>query len=199
MTNHYTDVCEATIESLHQQLSAALAACIDAERKLAAEQAKNVGLREALDTHGHSRYCNRGTTMAFNRPSTVECNCYIREALSAPSDTSALDQIKAEYEAQIVGLRDALDNHSGNYKLSKEECAKINALLDTPSDTSALESMISKAGEKLREKCADLCDESAKSLSACPKSAANDAAISAIENKATRIRALPGVTLEDLK
>jgi len=59
--------------------------------------------------------------------------------------------------------------------------------------------MISKAGEKLREKCADLCDESAKSLSACPKSAANDAAISAIENKATRIRALPGVTLEDLK
>ena len=27
MTNHYTDVCEATIESLRQQLAAALAAC----------------------------------------------------------------------------------------------------------------------------------------------------------------------------
>lgn len=27
MTNHYTDVCEATIDSLRQQLAAAIAAC----------------------------------------------------------------------------------------------------------------------------------------------------------------------------
>ncbi len=51
---------------------------------------------------------------------------------------------------------------------------KLAQALSAPSDTSALEAMIAKAGEKMRERCIEIADCSA-------------------------IRALPGVTLEDLK
>jgi len=110
----------------------------------------------------------------------------------------------AAEQAKNAALRDALNRlqEACNGEDDNEFYAANSAAtkyLSAPSDTSALEAMIAKAGEKMREKCANLCDDSAKSLSACPKSAQNDAAISAIENKATRIRTLPGVTLEDLK
>lgn len=96
------------------------------------------------------------------------------------SEMDLRDQLAAE-QAKNVGLREALDNHSGNYKLSKEECAKINALLDPPSDTSELEAYVIKAGEKMQEKC-------------CVALRRLDYRYSALA-----IRALPCVTLEDLK
>ncbi len=65
-------------------------------QQLAAEQAKNVMLREAIDTYGHNKYCKRRTAVAFNRRSTVDCDCYMREALSTPSDTSALESYVAK-------------------------------------------------------------------------------------------------------
>lgn len=42
MTNHYTDVCEATIESMRQQLAAAIAAC----------KLKDEALEQLLDDMG---------------------------------------------------------------------------------------------------------------------------------------------------
>ncbi len=43
MTNHYTDVCEETIESLRQQLAAALAAI----------KSKDAALQSAISAHGY--------------------------------------------------------------------------------------------------------------------------------------------------
>lgn len=67
-----------------------------------------------------------------------------------------------------------------------------NEALAQPTDTSALEAMIAKAGEVMRERAADACLRiiTMRWESDCPKEAddCNDA-----------IRALPGVTLEDLQ
>ena len=89
----------------------------------------------------------------------------------------------ANEQAKNVGLREALENHPGNYKLSKDECAKINALLDAPSDTSALEVLVKKAGEAMRERSINV---------AWNKEPDCDGPIE------TGIRALPAVKLEDL-
>jgi hypothetical protein len=94
-------------------------------------------------------------------------------------------QCTAESEARERQLREALENHSGNYRLTKAECLAVNALLEQPTDATALREMITKAGECMRERCANKCaegDEWAHGLW-CEES----------------IRALPGVTLEDLK
>ena len=54
----------------------------------------------------------------------------------------------AESQAYAEQLREALENHSGNYKLSKAECKIINDLLDKPHDTSALDAYVA---EKVKE------------------------------------------------
>ena len=61
----------------------------------------------------------------------------------------------AHYEKQLAAsqayaeqLREALENHSGNYKLSKAECKIINDLLDKPHDTSALNAYVAKRVKK---------------------------------------------------
>lgn len=95
--------------------------------------------------------------------------------------TKPLQKQLAAEQAKNVGLREALENHPGNYKLSKDECAKINALLDAPSDDSALEAIVRKAGEVMHEKC--IMEFLSRTSWYAEKG----------------MRALPAVTLEDLK
>jgi len=68
------------------------------------------------------------------------------------SDISAecreLRQQLAIAEAHNARLREALENHSGNYKLSKAECAVINDLLDKPASREALDAYVA---EKVKE------------------------------------------------
>lgn len=108
----------------------------------------------------------------------------------------------AASQAREQQLRDALDNHSGNYKLSKEECKRIDALLDAPSDTTALESLIAKAGEVMRERCVEACNEYDNRIEAmrdCEYQAELAGRQAGAMRSAAAIRALPGVTLDDLK
>lgn len=58
-----------------------------------------------------------------------------------------------ESQARETKLRDALENHGGNYKLSKGECAKVNALLDAPRDDSALREMIAGVYAECAKAC----------------------------------------------
>jgi len=108
---------------------------------------------------------------------------YRRMAFNAQlqDENAKLNQQLAAEQTKIVELREALENHSGNYKLSKEECTKINALLDAPSDTSALEAIVKKAGEVMRENCIIELNRLDYWYSA------------------RAIRTLPAVTMEDLK
>ncbi len=102
-------------------------------------------------------------------------------------------QLAAE-QAKNVGLRECLSRVDGAllipynggavYAISPNDHKKFKEALSTPSDTSVLEAMITKAGEKMREKCEKVCDEIGDSSNGwCCEGA---------------IRALPGVTLEDL-
>ena len=45
-------------------------------------------------------------------------------------------------------LREALENHSGNYKLQKAECKVIDDLLSQPTSTEALDAYVA---EKVKE------------------------------------------------
>jgi hypothetical protein len=55
----------------------------------------------------------------------------------------------AELEAQIAKLRDALENHNGNYKLTKSEGRAISDLLALPSDDSALRARLAQERERV--------------------------------------------------
>lgn len=65
---------------------------------------------------------------------------------------------------------------------SHDRCNRAMEALATPQDTSALEALIAKAGEVMRERCADFVQFQWDEAGA-----------------AYEIRALPGVTLEDLQ
>ena len=71
-----------------------------------------------------------------------ECASIIKHAHKDIAKQLAASQAYAEQ------LREALENHSGNYKLSKAECKIINDLLDKPHDTSALDAYVA---EKVKE------------------------------------------------
>jgi len=66
-------------------------------------------------------------------------------------------------------------------------CTDADKALSTPLDTSALEAIVQKAGEVMRERCAKESD---------PFDEIRSSIATSIENA---IHALPGVTLEDLK
>lgn len=85
-------------------------------------------------------------------------------------------------QAKNVELREAILTQAPFYnELEKPLIEAISA----PSDTSALEALIHKAGEKMREKCLVVADEDAKR--------------SLLWRVVREINALPCVTLEDLK
>lgn len=116
---------------------------------------------------------------------------------SAGQLTEAYEAGKREQAAELAAeqaknavLRDALNRlqEACNGEDDNEFYAANSAAtkyLSAPSDTSALEAMIAKAGEVMREKCEKVCDEIGDSSNGwCCEGA---------------IRAVPGVTLEDLK
>ena len=63
-------------------------------------------------------------------------------------------QRELELEAEVMRLREALENHSGNYKLTKDECRKMDALLSTPFTPTALNDLIEKVEKRTIERCA---------------------------------------------
>ena len=114
------------------------------------------------------------------------------ERFSAISRKDLEEQLAASQAREQV-LREALENHSGNYKLSKDECKHIDSLLDASFDTTTLEAMIQKAGEVMRERCVgtaqdEMDEQYIDSDTWYAARACRDA-----------IRTLPGVTMEDLK
>jgi chromosome segregation ATPase len=102
-------------------------------------------------------------------------------------------QCTAESEAREAKLREALENHSGNYKLTKAECAEINAVIqqaESQNDT-ALREYVAKAGEVMRQRCADRSIYMEREYPITGQLYESNVSVA--------IRALPGVTLEDLK
>lgn len=115
----------------------------DRNQKLAAEQAKNVRLREAL------------------------------QFLIATKELKESVGKTPEYEQmRIIAW------------------VKATVALSSPSDTSALEAIVKKAGEKMRENCI---------TAAGPEDSYQDDWIRAKVDACDAIRDLPAVTLEDLK
>lgn len=99
--------------------------------------------------------------------------------------TGCLRRQLAESQAREAKLREALSIAvvGGDYLASERE--QFDKLLATKPDDTALRELIAKAGEVMRERCADECE-----------AAASD------DNKydiALKIRTLHGVTLEDLQ
>lgn len=87
---------------------------------------------------------------AFNKlQSCYEFSSDQEDVLAMPQtilptfDLYTSDQLAAS-QLHAKQLREALENHSGNYKLSKAECKIINDLLDKPHDTSALDAYVSE-------------------------------------------------------
>lgn len=107
---------------------------------------------------------------------------YALELRRRTAEIESLKQQLAESQEREVKLRDALNLLRDNYFITlahEEICASALAL---PSDTTALNELIIKAGEVMRRKAL--------------REIWYDTTAVEIENM---IRALPGVTLEDLK
>ena len=117
------------------------------------------------------------------------------------ADSQAFDswQQLAAAQLQNTQLREALHYSLGawHYDGVSDEHGSIfqeaNNRCDQPTDTSALEAMIAKAGECMRERALVPCKE----LSECEDNSTKYRA--AADFCGLAIRALPGVTLEDLK
>lgn len=116
----------------------------------------------------------------------------------SPLDVSLrIDAAIAELETQLAAtqadnqrLREAAKDvcKANNYTEVSQAVRVLNTLLLTTFDTSALEAIVQKAGEAMRERCAeDVCH--------------NERYLGRLgaTQHAQYIRALPGVTLEDLK
>ena len=116
------------------------------------------------------------------RAANKECVCAKREAAAS--------------QARERQLREALviaDNAGDDewYPYTPEQAkTAIGKALALPQDTSALAAVVQKAGEVIRERCFDACNAD-KYPNECDKSIAYDCRLT--------IRALPGVTLWDLK
>jgi len=97
----------------------------------------------------------------------------------ALTDTKALELGTAERLAIAQANNQRLQEAVKDYKWNKDEnnfIISVQDILLTPLDTSALEAIVQKAGEAMRERCANVA-----------------------HNYCMTIRALPGVTLKDLK
>ena len=125
-------------------------ACLEAEHKLAAEQAKNVKLLDFI---------------ARVRVSSGVCCC--GEPMDGHSSPMSCGHSPVDMWDHAVGK-----------------------LLDAPSDDSALESYVTKAGEKMRVNCI---------TAAGPEDSYQDDWIREKADACDAIRALPAVTLADIK
>ena len=75
-----------------------------------------------------------------------------KEVFESPKVKTLTAQVAA-LELEVARLRNALENHSGNYKLTKDECRKMDALLSTPFSPTALNKMIEKVEKITIERC----------------------------------------------
>ena len=102
--------------------------------------------------------------------------------------TARLEQQLAAEQAKNVGLRGNLENIGNKARIRDAFWVELTVAeaIATPSDTSALEAMIAKAGEKMRERMI------ASGFSQPHEEYFGDTI-------QLTIRALPAVTLEDLK
>ena len=94
---------------------------------------------------------------------------------------------RAQVSSGVCCCGDTMDGHPspmscGHSPIDVWDHA-VGKLLDAPSDTSALEAIVKKAGEAMRERCAAYVARN----------------LYTNQNDLDAIRALPGVTLEDLK
>lgn len=136
-------------------------ACIELEQQLTTAQADNRRLREALEQTVFV-LIECGAEVRF--PETV---CDAKQALSLPTDASALDRIEAGYQARIKELEGALQTFIDEHEectdaddwlamtCSMESYHVADEALSTPADTSALDRMIAEE----REACAKVCEE----------------------------------------
>ena len=122
-----------------------------------------------------------------------QSNGYAKQLSVAASEILAL---RAANKECVCAKREALviaDNAGDDewYPYTPEQAkTAIGKALALPQDTSALEAIVQKAGEVMRERCFDACNAD-KYPNECDKSIAYDCRLT--------IRALPGVTLWDLK
>ena len=109
-----------------------------------------------------------------------------REILALRAASQAREQ---QYRGALVIADNAGDDEWHPYTPEQAKTA-IGKTIALPQDTSALEAMIQKAGEVMRERCFAACNAD-KYPNECDKSIAYDCRLA--------IRTLPGVTLGDLK
>lgn len=111
----------------------------------------------------------------------------------AENDAADYKAQLSESQAEIARLRKSIDyigSLNSAEKLSIEITRVCRYELAAPSDATALNELIDKAGEVMRERCLFEID---------PKNYTNDFAQGVVYGCCDEIRALPGVTLEDLK
>lgn len=150
------EAARAEIENVQLVSQLHYDANLSLRQQLAAEQAKNAGLRRAFI----------GLMQVV--PRDVNCgNMHHKRK----------DQHEYDETCPVVS----------RYAEAIEQADKV---LATPSDTSALEAIVKKAGEKMRENCI---------TAAGPEDSYQDDWIRAKVDACDAIRALPAVTLEDLK
>ena len=107
----------------------------------------------------------------------------LREALKAAAGKF---HNYAEYHSMKERTRDNIEKIERNMALAR----MCDEALDTPTDTSALEAMIQKAGEVMRERCLSEID---------PKYYTHGLLKEVVEGCCGDLRSLPNVTLEDLR
>lgn len=114
----------------------------------------------------------------------------IEQLEKAEKDAANYKAQLAESQAQNVTLRETLRvMHDGYFKTEEHE-TMCELALSTEPDATALNELIAKAGEVMRERCLFEID---------PKNYTNDFAQGVVYGCCDEIRALPGVTMEDLK
>ena len=103
--------------------------------------------------------------------------------------SASIQAREQQLRAALVIVDNAGDDEWYPYTPERAKTA-IGKTIALPQDTSALEAMIQKAGEVMRERCFAACNAD-KYPNECDKSIAYDCRLA--------IRTLPGVTLGDLK
>lgn len=129
------------------------------------------------------------------------------EFFCAEDERDWLRQQLAASQAREQQLREALSllSERTGYPEKLGECPEKHILTEAislPSDTTALEAMIQKAGAVMRERCVEACHEYDNRIEAmrdCEYQAELAGRQAGAMRSATAIRALPGVKLDDLK
>lgn len=85
------------------------------------------------------------TELAIDLGQTI----YANTIRGLEAENARLREELAAAQATIEQMGEALENHSGNYKLSKSECEKINAILAIPTNLDAMHEDRARECERL--------------------------------------------------